>query len=257
MPETIIRIQGLTDVGKKRDHNEDRFYVSEIHNYAVLADGMGGRHFGEVAAQMSVDSIRDRFENFFPESITNLRLSDQVHCSDMVTCLLDDWIRDANFQVWNRGQKEEKYREMGTTLVMVYTLPSMAVVAHIGDSRGYHIDADGKMTLVTTDHSYVNSQVATGAMTQEEADASNQKNIITRAIGTHRQVKPDFQNVKMQKGDRLLLCSDGLSDMVESEAISEIASRDEKGKHILEALVEEANHNGGRDNITVVLVEYS
>lgn len=257
MSEPIIRIQGLTDVGKKRDHNEDRFYVSEIHNYAVVADGMGGRHFGEVAAQMSVDSIRDRFENYFPESISSLRAVDQTHCSDMVTCLMDDWIRDANFQVWNRGQQEEKYRDMGTTLVMVYTLPNMAVVAHIGDSRGYHINEDGKMSLVTNDHSFVNSQVATGAMTLEEAEASNQKNIITRAIGTHKQVKPDFKTIRMHAGERLLLCSDGLSDMVGAEAIGEIASRDEKGKHILEALVEEANHNGGRDNITVVLVEYS
>ncbi len=256
MSETTIQIQGLTDVGKRREHNEDRFYVSEIHNYAILADGMGGRHFGEVAAQMSVDSLRDRFENYFPDAITGSRQADQIHCADMVTCLLDDWIRFANFEVWNRGQKEEKYSEMGTTLAMVYTLPSMAVVAHVGDSRVYHV-RDGHLVQVTSDHSFVNSQIATGAMTAEEAQTSNQKNIITRAIGTHKQVKPDFKTIKMLAGDRLLLCSDGLSDMVEEEAIAEIAGRDEKGKHILQALVEEANHNGGRDNITVVLVEYS
>ncbi len=255
MSESIIRIQGLTDVGKRRDHNEDRFYVSEIHNYAVLADGMGGRHYGEVAAQMSVDIIRDRFENFFPDSIAGMRNSDQAHCADMIICLLDEWIRDANYQVWHRGQVEEKYREMGTTLAMVYTLPSTVVIGHVGDSRVYHV-RDGKLTLATVDHSFVNSQVATGAMTEEEALTSNQKNIITRAIGTHKQVKPDFQVLKMARGDRLVICSDGLSDMVEDEAIAEIAGRDEKGKHILGALVEEANHNGGRDNITVVLVEY-
>ncbi len=255
MPDSIICIQGLTNVGRKREHNEDRFHTSEIHNYAILADGMGGRHFGEVAAQMTVDFLRERFENFFPLSMEALRRTDQTRCADMVVCLLDEWIRDANYQVWNRGQVEDKYREMGTTLAMVYALPSMAVIGHVGDSRVYHISAE-TMTLQTLDHSFVNSQVATGAMTEEEAQTSNQKNIITRAIGTHKHVKPDFKTIRMAKGDRLILCSDGLSDMVEDQAIAAIAGQEGKAGDILEDLIEEANQNGGRDNITVILVEY-
>ena len=255
MSDPIIRFEGRTDVGRRRDHNEDRFYVSEIHNYAVLADGMGGRHFGEVAAQMTVDVIRERFENFFPPSILDLVKTDQARCADMVVCLLDEWIRESNFQVWNRGQREEKYREMGTTLAMVYALPSCAVIGHVGDSRIYH-KSGANLALATLDHSFVNSQVATGAMTAEEAQSSSQKNIITRAIGTHRHVKPDFKVLRMSPGDRLLLCSDGLSDMVADDQIAAILGKEEKGSVILDELVETANENGGRDNITVILVDY-
>ena len=256
MAESIIRFYGKSDVGKKRDHNEDRFFFSEIHNYGVLADGMGGRHYGEVAAEMAVDVIKDKFAHFFPESFHSLRQTDQANCADMVVCLLDEWIRDANFQVWDRGQKEERFREMGTTLAMVYALPNLAIVAHIGDSRVYHY-SKGQIKQVTSDHSFVNSQVATGAMTAEEAQTSNQRNIITRAIGTHKQVKPEFQIPHITVGDRLLLCSDGLSDMVTDDVITEFLSSDVKPDLLLDSLVAEANKNGGRDNITVLLVDYA
>ncbi|MCB9832344.1 MAG: Stp1/IreP family PP2C-type Ser/Thr phosphatase [Planctomycetes bacterium] len=256
MSEPVIRFFGKSDVGRKRDHNEDRYHFSEIYNYAILADGMGGRHFGEVAAEMTVETVKDKFENYFPSSIDAVRDSDQGQAVDMVVCLLDEWIRDANFQVWDRGQKDERFREMGTTLAMVYALPTCVVVAHIGDSRVYHLH-EGALTQVTSDHSFVNSQVATGAMTAEEAQASSQKNIITRAIGTHRNVKPEFKIARVAKGDRLLLCSDGLSDMVSDDQIAILLGQSKKGDLILDDLVAAANEAGGRDNITVLMVDYS
>lgn len=255
MAETPVRFYGITDVGKKRDHNEDAYYYSESDHYGILADGMGGRHFGEVAAGMTVQVIREKFETFFPRSVRQIRYSDQTHCTDMVVCLLDDWIRDANFAVWSKGQREERFREMGTTLAMVYALPNIAVVAHIGDSRVYHLHED-RLEQVTDDHSFVNSQVATGAMTKEEAQVSTQKNIITRAIGTSRHVKPEFKTRHMALGDRLLICSDGLTDMVEDEVIQDMLATGDKPQKILESLVNEANANGGRDNITILLVDY-
>ena len=255
MAETAIRFYGITDVGRKRDHNEDAYFFSESDYYGILADGMGGRHFGEVAAGMTVQVIREKFETFFPRSIRQLRGVDQAHCTDMVVTLLDDWIRDANFSVWSKGQKEERFREMGTTLAMIYALPNVAVIAHIGDSRVYHISG-GDMDQITRDHSFVNTQVATGAMTKEEAQASNQKNIITRAIGTSRHVKPEFKICHSKPGDRFLICSDGLTDMVTDEVVQDILAGEGKPEKSLEALVHEANTNGGRDNITILLVEY-
>lgn len=253
--ETPVRFYGITDVGKKRDHNEDAYYYSESDCYAILADGMGGRHFGEVAAGMTVQVIREKFETFFPRSVRQLRKVDQTRCTDMVVCLLDDWIRDANFEVWNKGQREERFREMGTTLAMIYALPNGVVIAHIGDSRVYHLHGS-EMDQITSDHSFVNSQVATGAMTKEEAQVSAQKNIITRAIGTSRHVKPEFKICRAEPGDRFLLCSDGLTDMVEDEVIRDILSSESRPQEILETLVTEANVNGGRDNITILLVDY-
>lgn len=255
MPEPVIRFFGKSDVGKKRDHNEDRFFFSEIYNYAILADGMGGRHFGEVAAEMTVDVVKGKFDSFFPSSIDEIRNTDQTQAIDMVVCLLDEWIRDANFRVWDRGQKDERFREMGTTLAMVYALPSFAVVAHIGDSRVYQLH-EGEFSQVTSDHSFVNSQVATGAMTAEEAQASTQKNIITRAIGTHRNVKPEFKTTRVSRGDRLLLCSDGLSDMVSDDRIAALMAQSKKGDLILDDLIAAANEAGGKDNITVLMVDY-
>ncbi|MCA9321383.1 MAG: Stp1/IreP family PP2C-type Ser/Thr phosphatase [Planctomycetes bacterium] len=253
--EKPIRFYGVSDVGKRRDHNEDAFFFSESEHYAILADGMGGRHYGEVAANMTVDVVKEKFASFFPPSIKDLRKTEQTHCADMVICLLDEWIRAANLAVWSKGQREEQFREMGTTVVAVYALPNMAVVAHIGDSRVYHLTG-GSFRQITDDHSFVNSQVQSGVMTAEEAQASAQKNIITRAIGTAKHVKPEFKTPRLASGDKLLLCSDGLSDMVVDEVIGDIVASGDPPQRILENLVSEANANGGRDNITVLLVDY-
>ena len=253
--ERPIRFYGLSDVGRRRDHNEDAFYISDEDHFAILADGMGGRHFGEVASNMTVEIVRERFANFFPPSLRKLRRIDQSRCADTVVTLLDDWIRDANFAVWRKGQSDEQYREMGTTLAMIYALPTAAVVAHIGDSRVYMLH-QGTLLQVTHDHSFVNSQVDSGAMTAEEAQLSAQKNIITRAIGTGRHVKPDFRIMHAGPGDRFLICSDGLSDMVADEVVRDVLDSEAPGQKKLERLVAEANANGGKDNITVLLVDY-
>ena len=254
-PESRISFHAISDVGMKRTHNEDAFHISADRSYGVLADGMGGRHHGEVAAHMTVDMLRERFESYFPASIEALRRVDQHHCADMVVCYLDEWIREVNRAVWNKGQADEKFRDMGTTLVTIYALPSLAVIAHIGDSRVYHLSED-EFVQVTDDHSFVNSQVANGMMTAEEAQTSTQRNIITRAIGTSKAVKPEIKTIHWQPGDRLLLCSDGLTDMVSDDVIREILLSDKPSDDILTTLVGEANANGGRDNITIVLAVY-
>lgn len=251
----VVRFFGITDVGKKRDHNEDNFFINEKGHYCILADGMGGRNFGEVASSMTVELLRERFDSYFPVWGDSFRSMDQSSCADMVRVLLDDWIREINFEVWNKGQLDSQFREMGTTLAMVYALPNLALVAHIGDSRVYHIKK-GEIIQVTSDHSLVNAQVESGRLTREEAQVSAQKNIITRAIGTAKSVKPDFGLVHTLPKDMLLLCSDGLTDMVPESQIKDIV---ESGKHpqdILKELIATANENGGRDNITAILVQY-
>ncbi|MEZ6194269.1 MAG: Stp1/IreP family PP2C-type Ser/Thr phosphatase [Planctomycetota bacterium] len=251
-----IRYHGITDVGRKRDHNEDAYYVSADGHFGILADGMGGRHFGEVAANMTVDLLRHKFETYFPPSYAKLRDTEQAHVADMVTCLLDDWVRDVNFQVWRKGQEDEKFREMGTTVVALYTMANVAVLAHVGDSRAYHV-RDGEMTRITRDHSLVNSQLESGMITAEEAEASTQKNIITRAIGTGKDVKPEVTTCSTRAGDRILVCSDGLSDMVSDEVILEVLASDDDAEGALRTLVERANEAGGKDNITILLVEFA
>lgn len=255
MAHRTIRYYGITDVGRKRDHNEDAYHVAPESNFGLLADGMGGRNFGEVAANMAVDLLREKFETFFPPSYAKLREVDQTHVADMVTCLLDDWVRDVNFRVWQKGQEDDQFREMGTTLVATYTLPNIAVLAHVGDSRAYLVQGE-EMTLITRDHSLVNSQLESGMITEEEAAASTQKNIITRAIGTGKDVKPEVSTCHTSPGDRLVVCSDGLTDMVTDEEILQIVLDAADEQSALEALVARANENGGKDNITILLIAF-
>lgn len=251
-----IQFFGATDVGRCREHNEDAYHIDGDRNFGVLADGMGGRLFGEVAASMTVDLLRQRFEEFFPESVRESAEADQAHSIDMVVNMMDDWINDANLAVWQKGQDDVKYQEMGTTVVACYAFPSVVIIGYVGDSRAYHVSG-GEIKQVTEDHSFVNSQVRSGAMTAEEAAVSTQRNIITRAIGTEKRVKADYAVVHVRDGDRILMCSDGLSDMIPDEVIVDTLQENEGGAEALSALIDEANAAGGRDNITLMLLNCS
>ncbi len=248
----MLRFCGLTDIGKQRGDNEDRFAVSEDSQYAVLADGMGGRLFGEVASEMAVQGLSRHIERDLPKSLGRLDRFDQ---GSMATNLLDEWVRRVNSEVYNKGQDDERYREMGTTLVGLLGLDGQIVLVHVGDSRCYRWRARGGMSQLTEDHSFVNTQVKQGVITEEQARESSQRNIITRAIGTADKVKPDIKVLATAAGDRFLLCSDGLTDMVDDEAIEAIMSRGQDLQSTAKTLVDTANASGGRDNITVILVE--
>lgn len=250
-----IRYFGVTDVGQLREHNEDALHFDADNHFGVLADGMGGRMFGEVAARMTVDIIRDRFENFFPPSVRETAETDQAHSIDMVVNMMDDWINDANLAVWKKGQDDAKFREMGTTVVVFYAFQNAVVIGYVGDSRAYHVNGH-EIRQLTEDHSFVNSQVRSGVMTAEEAAVSSQRNIITRAIGTEKRVKPDYEIVRIKEGDRILMCSDGLSDMLPDDVIVDTMQGQTGGGEALSALVDKANSAGGKDNITLLLLDY-
>ena len=244
-----MHFHGLTDVGLKRKQNEDSFEVSDEGGYAILADGMGGREHGEVASAMAVELLSNNLQKALPASIGRLGISERVA---MAVNLLDEWIREMNLAIYRKSQDEEGYGEMGTTLVCGLMLDSQLVLAHVGDSRCY-LFRSGELSLLTEDHSLVNSQIRSGTMTEEEARDSKQRNIITRAVGTAAKVKAEINVHHLRLGDRILICSDGIHDMISDEQVAMALARDTSLDEVASGLVHAANAAGGRDNITVIL----
>jgi protein phosphatase len=251
--QSSIKFVGKTDVGRRRELNEDTFYASDESSFAVVADGMGGRDFGEVASSLFVSSMNSNMKKYFPRSFRARTRDDGSGAPHHLMHLFDAWIRDINEAVHSFGGRDGKYREMGTTIAFLYQQTDFAIVGHVGDSRVYRF-REGKLVLLTEDHSFINTQLKAKLITPEEALRSNHRNIITRAIGTRVFVKPDLQVRSARPGDTFLLCSDGLSDLVVDERIEEIVRErwDDLDKAV-DALVDEANDRGGKDNITVVL----
>ena len=239
-----MRIYSATDVGQKRKMNQDYVFASEgpvgnLPNLFTVADGMGGHNAGDYASshavRILVDEIREDAD-YNPVKVIR-------HA-----------IEAANTEIRNRAQEDENLRGMGTTMVVATIVDQYAYVANVGDSRLYVIQ-DG-IRQVTRDHSLVQEMVRMGEISEAEARNHPDKNIITRALGAEKTVDVDFFDLKLEKGCTILMCSDGLSNMVEDEKIQEIISDpeadiDQKGS----ALLREANQNGGKDNIAVVLVE--
>ncbi len=242
---------GLSDVGKKRSDNEDRFRCSRERQYAILADGMGGRSFGEVASSMAVDILSAHLEHDLPLGLRRLDRSEQAI---MLVNWLDEWIRGVNTAIWRKGQEDDRFQEMGTTLVCLCALERQIVLAHVGDSRCYSFK-DGHLVQVTDDHSFVNNQVKSGVLTEEEAQKSRQRNIITRAVGTGAKVKPEIRILPSAPNERFLVCSDGLHDLVPHETMTRVLAAAKPLDATCRELVDLANEAGGRDNITVILGE--
>lgn len=227
--------------------------MSEAHGLCLLADGMGGRDFGEVASSLALSTLNKSFKKYFPKTLRTRRLDDGPAVHLALPALLDTWIRDMNAVVWDFGSLDHKYREMGTTLALLYQQADFVALAHVGDSRIYRVRG-GAIEQLTEDHSFVNSQLKAKLITPEEAAMSAHKNIITRAIGTRSTVKADVALHKAVLGDLFLLCSDGLSDLVEApEILAALDAVDRDLERGVDALVALANERGGVDNITVIL----
>lgn len=255
MTQTTMELfcHGRTDLGRRRQLNEDTLYWSEALGLCIVADGMGGRDFGEVASSLCVSTLKTTFKRYFPESLRGLRLADEAPLEDVIRHTFDAWVRDMNGAVYDLGSLDHKYRDMGTTVALLYHQEDFVAVAHVGDSRVYRIRG-ATMEQVTEDHSFVNSQLKLKLITPEEAANSAHKNIITRAVGVRGHVQPDVSVHRCEPGDLYLLCSDGLSDMVPDDAIlAALDSVDRDLERGVDVLVDLANENGGRDNITVLL----
>jgi PPM family protein phosphatase len=226
-----IDIGSATDIGRVRERNEDAVLV-EPPLFAV-ADGMGGHRGGQVASQVALETL------------------EQLEADDGGS--LAEHVRGANRAVWERAERDEQLSGMGTTLTAVRVNGTSAVLVHVGDSRAY-LMRDGELRKLTTDHTLVDRMVRSGEITEAEADVHPHKNVLTRALGTDPEVDVDERSVALEDGDRLLLCSDGLTGMVTEEQIRAILEANPAPQTAAERLVRAANRAGGVDNISVVVL---
>lgn len=235
-----------TDAGRIRLINEDRAAVRHDLNgftLAIVADGMGGHQAGEIASQMAIELIQSRLQT------VHARMTVE-QCKDAVR----DAILSANDKVFEFASDQARYQGMGTTVVVALAARHGLVIGHIGDSRAY-LMADGSIRQLTEDHSLVNELIKSGQITPDEANVHPLRNVVTRALGTEKQVDVDVDYVTWSRGSILLLCSDGLSGLVEEETLVEVLNERKDLEWKVDRLVEHALEAGGGDNITAVLLE--
>ena len=247
-----LQSASLTDPGRVRDHNEDCIESRPEIGLYVLADGMGGYNAGEVASGMATSLIADGLqETWVPADAGRLGRDDAKATSER---LIRDQIGRANSAIFTTSQNNPECAGMGTTLVVCLFHDNFVTVAHIGDSRLYRLRGDA-MEQVTRDHSLLQEQLDSGLITPEEAKLSQNKNLVTRALGIDPTVEPELHVYETQKDDVYLLCSDGLSDMVEDEEIRlTLITLRTNPSLTVQQLVQAANDNGGRDNISAMLI---
>lgn len=232
-----------TDVGMRRSMNQDSLYCSDepvgsFRNLFIVADGMGGHRAGDTASRMCIENM-----------ISMIQGSDQ----NTPVTIFEEACAYANQKVYQAANSNPEYEGMGTTMVACTLQDNTLFVANIGDSRLYLLH--DHLQQITNDHSLVEEMVKIGNLTESEARIHPQKNIITRALGIDEEVQPDFFEIKVSPGDIILLCSDGLSNMVEDEDMEYLIRHTDSLEQAGDALVKRANANGGSDNITAVLVQ--
>ncbi|MGB4657807.1 MAG: Stp1/IreP family PP2C-type Ser/Thr phosphatase [Mobilitalea sp.] len=232
----------ITDIGERRRINQDYVFCKEdtigkLPNLFIVADGMGGHNAGDFASRFSVE--------FFTQKIGEKDLVSPV-------ALIEDALKETNNVLRSKAQEQSELEGMGTTFVVATIFDKVMYVANIGDSRLYVI---GKaMKQITEDHSLVEAMVKTGELDRNEARVHPNKNIITRAVGANEEVEPDFFEVELEEGDTVLMCSDGLTNMLEDETIEQIVRENDELTAAGSTLVKRANENGGKDNIAIILI---
>ena len=240
-----MNIFGLSDVGRVRENNEDNCRFEKLNDRQaifVVCDGMGGALAGETASCVASSVFIEQLRGYIKEKM-NLRYMEST---------LTNAVRFANYDTYNKANSDPQFYGMGTTLVGGIYHEGKVILANIGDSRAYLLDENGLRRL-TRDHSLVEELVIRGEITEDEARHHPRKNVITRAMGPDRNPKPDIYPFSMEPGQKLLLCSDGLSNMLEEDVLAEILAEENLEK-ICESLVRAANENGGTDNITVLVL---
>jgi serine/threonine protein phosphatase PrpC len=250
---TALEIAKATHTGMVRSHNEDSIAVEPDIGLAVLADGMGGYNAGEVASGIATALI----SNETKEALTRVdpHTVDRSTGTVAAAALLRDVIVKANASIYQSANSQPQYAGMGTTLVATLCCDNKITVAHIGDSRCYRF-RDGRLEQITRDHSLLQEQIDSGLLTKEAARRSQNKNLVTRALGIEPEVEAEIHTYEVRPGDIYLICSDGLNDMVEDEDIA--LTLDALGGNLVlaaEQLVQMANDAGGRDNVSVILIK--
>jgi protein phosphatase len=242
-----LEVATATHSGMVRSHNEDSIAADTQIGLAVLADGMGGYNAGEVASGIAVAMISEEMKKLLSGEIGKIPDSG-------AETLISKHAADANLAIYQAAQNQSQYAGMGTTLVMALWHDNQMTVGHIGDSRLYRMRGD-TFEQITRDHSLLQEQIDSGMISKDQARFSQNKNLVTRAVGIDSEVEAEVHTYPVQPGDVYLLCSDGLSDMVTDEDIHlTLSSLQANLLLAAEQLVQQANDNGGRDNISVILV---
>lgn len=234
----------ITDIGENRRVNQDYVFceveaIGNLPNLFIVADGMGGHNAGDYASRFCVE--------FFTEYIRNSDIESPI-------TLIEEAIKVTNDKLYEKSKQQTDYEGMGTTFVVATICGNEMYVANIGDSRLYVIDKE--IRQITEDHSLVQAMVKTGELNRDEAKVHPNKNIITRALGTNEKAQPDYFEIELVDGDIVMMCSDGLTNMLNDEIIEQIIRGNaEDPKTATETLVNQANQHGGKDNITVIIVK--
>ena len=241
-----MQIFAKTDIGRVRNINQDAFYINTLPSglvFAVVCDGMGGASAGDIASKTAVEIISQYVLNGYNPSMT----------SEDIARLIDNAITSANIEVFALSRKDERLSGMGTTVVAAIACDSYAVICNVGDSRAYLLN--NTLKQITRDHSVVQSLVESGELSTEEARVHPEKNVITRALGVEENILIDNYCINIEKNDKLLLCTDGLSNFVTPEGILCIVNNNALD-NVTDLLIKQANQNGGMDNITAAVISH-
>lgn len=240
-----MRFYGLTDIGRRREMNQDMYCVhtfDDRQGFGLVCDGMGGQSAGNIASDMACGIITDK-----------IRKAVETGGMEDPRVLLESALREANYSIYKRSMVEPECRGMGTTAVVAFVRGDTAYCAHVGDSRIYLL-RQGRLLQVTRDHSLVQELMEKGEIKPEEMRTHPGRNMITRAVGVSLTVETDLMQIPLEPGDKMLLCSDGLTNMVPNEQIAAVLLQN-GGEQACALLIEEANNAGGIDNITAVVIE--
>jgi len=247
---------GITDIGRKRQRNEDSYLVNDQLKLYIVADGMGGHAGGEFASKIAVSTVEEiiKGEDRLKSGIEGNTFLDHDRLSgdESEQDKLRDAITRAGNMIAHKAIEQPELRGMGTTATVMLFLQDKAYIAHVGDSRAYCV-RNKKITQITEDHSLVHEQLKSGLITQQEARTHQLRNIITRSVGVQEEVDTDTIVWQVQQGDTYLMCSDGLSNMIMDEEMQDIINQTDT-ESAARALVDLANERGGDDNITLILV---
>lgn len=242
-----MKAQFLTDQGQIRSRNEDSggvFYNTSGQLLAIVADGMGGHQAGDVASQMATNLIEEKWT-----------ASEALSSPEMTEAWLSLTIEEINQRVWQESKTKKECEGMGTTVVMVICTKEFITIAHIGDSRCYILNDHGFKQL-TEDHSLVNELVRTGQITKTDAESHPIKNVLLKVLGTEETVSPDITTLEWEEKNKLLLCSDGLTNKIADSELSHYLSEDKDIEWIGQDLITLANERGGEDNISLTIISY-
>ena len=249
-----IRASGLSDVGLKREGNEDFFSIEASSNLYVVADGMGGHLAGEVASRVAVEMINKSFSAWVEQQTGGEELYGNSDPSLTIRGnYISSGIRLANRVIYEMALDHEEYQGMGTTVSMIHVTPDLVIAANVGDSRIYLI-RDGRIERMSKDHTLVSEQVEMGMMTEEEAETSPLRHVLTKNLGSGEDVEPDIYEIQPFNHDRFVLCSDGLTDLVSDEEILEMTCDENEPETLCRRFIEKALQRGGHDNTTVIAV---